>query len=150
MNSVPLINMLLDRGVDVNQCRVDLQMRPIHVGALLGKVEAIECLIERGADLYKVINTKDDQSITALHLAAGYGHANAVVALIEKGKMNVDIRTTNGLTPLDFSLKRFSFEVVKVLVSYGAASDQMTIQLAIQTGGLSDEVMSMLESNSAK
>jgi ankyrin repeat protein len=147
VNSVPLIQMLLDRGVDINQCRVDLQMRPIHVAALLGKVEAIEYLIEQGVDLYKVINTKDDQNITALHLAAGYGHAKAVVSLIEKGNMNVDIRTANGFTPLDFSLKRFSFEVVKVLVDHGAASDQMTIQLAIQTGGLSDDVISMLENN---
>jgi ankyrin repeat protein len=146
-NSPATLQVLLDHGVDVNQCRTDLQMRPIHVAALLGKTAAVDWLIDNGVDLYKVINTKDDQNITAIHLAAGYGHCDTLIKLIEKGQMHVDIRTANGFTPLDFSLKRFSFDVVKVLVDHGAASDSLSIQLAIQTGGLSDEVLELIEKN---
>ncbi|KAL0482219.1 hypothetical protein AKO1_013306 [Acrasis kona] len=149
-DSTEMLQFLLDRGVDVNQCRVDLQMRPIHVASLYGKINAAKFLIEHGADLHTVINTLDDKNISAIHLAAGYGHKQVLTELLQSGHVNVDTRTENGLTALDFCLKRCSFGVVKTLVDHGAASDQMTIQLAISTGGLDDEMISYIEGNSKK
>ena len=50
---------------------------PLHRAAMLGNVEAMQCLVEQGVD----VNTTDGNGFTALHMAANSGKiaARAVV-----------------------------------------------------------------------
>ncbi len=99
---------------------------PLHLAALKGDTEKIQCLVELGTDLKCLdqsnntffhiaarenaknvleifmsevdVNSKNSDGDTALHLAAAQGHAESVQVLIRKAKL--DITNKRGYTPL--------------------------------------------------
>ncbi|KAG2377935.1 hypothetical protein C9374_009020 [Naegleria lovaniensis] len=144
------VKLLVEKyGVSVNQSRHDLQMRPIHLCSISGKLDVAQYLVEKGCDCSVTINTREDKLLTPLHLAAGYGHPEIVKLLVEQGNYNgqfkpekedsslkVDlnlIKTQNGVTPLELAMKRVQLNVVKYLCELGTVSDEHTLQLAIQS-----------------
>ncbi len=131
-------------GVDANLHRHELHMRPIQLACVNGHYDVVKYLITKGADINVKLKTRDDAGVTCLHLAAGYGFPNVVELLLSSG-MDVLQRTevTNS-SAIDFALRRQQYSVVKVLCEHGAISDEVTLQLAVQTGD--EEVLKWVES----
>ena len=143
------VKLLVEKyNVSVDQSRHDLQMRPIILCAISGRVDCAQYLIEKGCDCSVVINTREDKQLTPLHFAAGYGHPNVVKLLVENGNyhgkfapaadspLKVDIsaiKTLNGVSPLEMAIKRVQLNVVKYLCEIGAVSLEQALQLAIQS-----------------
>jgi len=65
-----------------------------HLVASVNRIEFLGILIQRGADL----ETGAGGYGTPLHLAAQFGHAQAVLFLLDQGA-NADVLDTNGMTP---------------------------------------------------
>jgi uncharacterized protein len=77
-NDSSKIKFLLDRGIDVNEGGF-FNIPPLLRAALYGKSEALQTLIECGADK----NIRDKQERTALELAKKYNHPRIVEILLQ-------------------------------------------------------------------
>ena len=64
-------------------------------------------------------DTVDGQGLTALHLAATYGHADIVGALLGDPRCNPDIVSCGGTTALHAAADESRPDVVKMLVATG-------------------------------
>lgn len=89
-----------DRGVldllrkkEAEYCKSSL-----HLAARLGKLRAVEDLLEKGAN----VNAQNDRKDTPLHFAAQSGHRHVVQALLAKGA-NVNAENRDRKTPLDLT-----------------------------------------------
>ena len=86
---------------------------PLHDASLKGNIEAVESLIEKGAD----INAKDHNKLTALHFACFGGHKDIVEKLIEnKADVNVELSEES---PLHLASLKNHHEIVKLLLEKG-------------------------------
>ena len=86
----------LKSGVAVNAIDPDRGGTPMMRAAIAGRAEAVQRLIDRGAD----VNAAGGDGGTALHGAAFLGHEKTVEVLIRNGaKLNV--ANKDGSTPLD-------------------------------------------------
>ena len=72
------IKSLLEQGIDVNEGGF-FAMPPLLRAALYGKSEALQTLIECGADK----NMRDKQGRTALELAQKYNHPKIIEILLQ-------------------------------------------------------------------
>lgn len=88
----------------------------LHLAAEKG-FEAVEAELKKGN---VNINAEDEEGRTALHIAAQYGHAKAITALLGTSGINVDARTKEGLTPLCFAIISQCYTAVFTLVEAGA------------------------------
>ena len=77
-NDPSKIRSLLEQGIDVND-RGFFNIPPLIRAALYGKSEALQTLIDCGADK----NIKDQQGRTALELAKKYNHPRIVEILLQ-------------------------------------------------------------------
>jgi cytohesin len=84
---------------------------------LAGDVDQIQLQISKGAD----VNTKDEEGLTALHLAARQGRKDAVELLLAHGA-NINARLTGwpGWTPLHEAAAANQKEVAELLITKGA------------------------------
>jgi hypothetical protein len=93
------------------------------------KIEAVKCLIDRGADIF--VKSKYDYSINALYLASRYGFLEAVILLLEACEKVAKDEKKEGLlaeyincfgakdqTPLSAAIEHRHLDVVKKLLSY--------------------------------
>ena len=71
--------------------------RPLHVAAIWGDCEAIEVLLDAGAD----INAKGEHGHTPLMEAVSQGHVRAVELLVNRGAKGV--RNDDGETPSELA-----------------------------------------------
>lgn len=65
------------------------------------------------------VDAKDDGEQTALHRAAGFGHAEVMALLLQKNA-KVDASDESGSTPLHLAAWRGNVAVIDVLVGGGA------------------------------
>ena len=72
---------------------------PLHIAAMSNQVEVIEFLLGKGADVN--IKAGDENGSTPLQWAAVFGRYEAVKALVETGKADVNVRDNNNATALD-------------------------------------------------
>ncbi|MFP6751965.1 MAG: ankyrin repeat domain-containing protein, partial [Pirellulaceae bacterium] len=72
---------------------------PLHIAAMSNQVEVIEFLLGKGADVN--IKAGDENGSTPLQWAAVFGKYEAVKALVEIGKADVNARDNNNATALD-------------------------------------------------
>jgi peptidoglycan/LPS O-acetylase OafA/YrhL len=86
----------LKSGVAVDAIDPDRGGTPMMWAAIAGRAEAVQRLIDRGAD----VNAAGGDGGTALHGAAFLGHEKTVEVLIRNGA-NLNVANKGGSTPLD-------------------------------------------------
>lgn len=111
------VNSLLREPIDINT-RTPLGNTPLIAASCKGKLNIVEILLKRGANVEIANNT----GFTALHLAACYGHPKIVNLLIAAGA-KVDAEGKQGQTPLHRAARSGKSDVVKILLDNGAKID---------------------------
>jgi len=80
-NSVAVLQLLLDAGMEVNTGAGSMAGTALHRAASSGSVPAVKALLAAGAD----VNAVDSDRTTPLHKAAASGRASVVAVLIDAG-----------------------------------------------------------------
>ena len=97
-NHIPVINVLLDNGADIN-LKNDDGNTSLHIACNFGLYNVALKLIEAGAD----VNLANNQNNTPLHLACYRNHEKITSLLIKSGS-DLNIKNVNGNTPLHVCL----------------------------------------------
>lgn len=118
---IKAIKQHLADGVGVNARDGELGVTPLTWAALLGQTEAIELLIQKGAD----VNARNKDGGIPLHGAAFLGETEIVILLIQKGA-DVNAKNNNGETPLDAVAAEWS-EEIKGITEFIAAILQIKV-----------------------
>ena len=134
---IPLIDLLCDRGADPDSA--------IAVTAVLGEMEAVHALIERGAHITLSIASalglvddfrrllpaaRSDERHLALALASGYGQVEIMRMLLDAGEDPNRYNPVGGhshATPLHQAAGAGNDELVRLLVERGAILDMKDI-----------------------
>ena len=91
------------------------------LGAMItGDTKALETFLESGGDVNAREPDKERNSL--MHIAVTFGQAGAVKVLAKSGA-NLDIKNTNGTTPLISAGFLGKSELVKILIDEGASLD---------------------------
>jgi ankyrin repeat protein len=104
---------------------------PLHCAAVYGHTGTAKILIEKGE--VSLINAKNNEGLSALHIASGFGHLEFVTVLLETNgrgqgsyyRPDVDINAinVNGKTPLHYAAINGSKALVRLLLDRGARVD---------------------------
>lgn len=95
--SIDLVDWLLDHGAQIDAVEFSCTFLPvISCAAETGRIEILQRLLERGADL----EATDNDEATPLFLAAQYGHGEVVAFLLRQGARN-DRRDKFGRSPAE-------------------------------------------------
>jgi len=99
-----------------------------------GDVATIRRLLREGVDGKPVrVDAANAIGQTPLHFAAMWGHAHAVLALLDAG-CNVNIENDDGQTPLYFAVRKGQVEVIRVLLNRGAKIKRLRSMLQMAKG----------------
>ncbi|XP_042340035.1 CARD- and ANK-domain containing inflammasome adapter protein [Plectropomus leopardus] len=110
--SVPIVQTLLDKGLDPNITGPKAQT-PLHLVAQCNRPELVDLFLRAGAQ----VNAVAQDGLTPLHVASQQGHADAVTQLLQ-GKADPGVKDKLGRTALHWAA--FSKEencVVDLLLS---------------------------------
>lgn len=88
----------------------------LHRAAAYGNVLLVRELLNAGID----VNTRDENGLTPLHIAALNGHEEALKTLLAMQGINVNSATDKDLTPLDMALQKNNAPLIKSLLLHGA------------------------------
>ena len=91
---------------------------PLHLAAFFGHPDAVELLLERGADV-NVIARNAQLQVAPLHSAAAGSHPQIVRMLVEHGA-DVNARQGGGFTALQSAAQNGDEESVELLLERGA------------------------------
>eukprot|EP00823_Brevimastigomonas_motovehiculus_P004852 TRINITY_DN3313_c0_g1_i1.p1 TRINITY_DN3313_c0_g1~~TRINITY_DN3313_c0_g1_i1.p1 ORF type:complete len:375 (-),score=56.17 TRINITY_DN3313_c0_g1_i1:9-1133(-) len=121
--SVPIMQMLVSRGANVNQltnrdnCGTHNCWTPLHFASDEGHLEAVQFLYSSGARVDQV----DREGETPLGFASEHGRWEVVKWLVNNG---ADITTRRReLTPTQWALYRGNTEIIEFLVGHGGKPD---------------------------
>jgi hypothetical protein len=92
---------------------------PLHLAAAEGNNDAVQLLLESGAEVDAVAT---DSGCTSLHYAASLGHVELCESLVRYGA-DPDAQTARQGTPLHLAVSRGHPEVVALLLKYRARLD---------------------------
>lgn len=70
-------------------------------------------------------NFRDQDYLTALHVAAHCGHVRVAKLLLDR-KADANSRALNGFTPLHIACKKNRIKVVELLLKHGASIEATT------------------------
>lgn len=112
------VKVLLNHGADVGAITSDLRQTPLHLACIQSATQAINALIEAGAD----VQARDVNGEQPIHMAAAMPSVFIIRQLIKAG---ADIQATaagSGKTPLHFCAQRkgSSYRVAEFLLRAGA------------------------------
>jgi len=119
---VEVARLLLKRGVDA-EAKDREGYSALHAAAQIGNVMLVRQLLEHTVSLESRCNGFQYESkdgCTPLHLAVGYGHADVMEILLDKGA-EVDSRNTHKQTPLHMATDRGYVERSLILLRKGAS-----------------------------
>ena len=112
--------LIAERGYNID-CRDTWRFSPLHWAAARGRLETVNLLKDKGADLMAL--TSDGES--TLHLALKGGHIEVVRELIEGGS-DIECRDRLHYTPLHNAALHGHVEIVELLAAKGADVNRMT------------------------
>lgn len=115
LNNVAAMEVLERYGSGVHSLDINGNS-PLLVAAAEGKIEAAQFLLRKGA----VPNVRNDQTETALHLAAKNGRRAMVELLGAEAKYMLDFTTKDGRTPMMMAAEKDYAQTVKALIVLGA------------------------------
>jgi len=113
--NVPELKGLLDSGVDVNLKRPGDQSTALIIAAGKGRLEVVNLLLTRGAD----VNLSNRNGWTPLMAAVSSGNRVIASHLLEKGA-DPNSKHTYGWTPLKLASQKGKEDMVKLLKNFGA------------------------------
>ena len=94
---------------------------PLHLAAYFGHGDAVDALIEAGADVRAFSNNHEGN--TALHAALAGRQAMRIVSRLLTSGADVNARAAGGYTPLHIAAFHDDVAIVDTLLAYGAAAD---------------------------
>ena len=103
---VELCRELIARDADINKPG----WTPLHYAASAGKTDVVNLLLQH----YAYIDAESPNRTTPLMMAAGYGSADAVKALLLAGA-DASLKNAVGMTALDFARKMHKLDAVELL-----------------------------------
>jgi ankyrin repeat protein len=109
------VEKLLDAGESVNSVN-DLGQTPIMSALMYNDLHIFQVLADRGAALTMVSNKKAN----LLHYAAYSGYPECINWVLANTTIDINSTTTEGITPIMFSLMRNELNGAKFLVEKGA------------------------------
>lgn len=114
---------LIDRSPELVNANDEEQGTPLHVAAMMGRMEAVLLLLARGAES----DARNTINQSPLLYAAYNGYAAIVDTLIAHGAP-FEYRDARGYSPIHFAARQGQKAVVELLVSKGASFDERGIQ----------------------
>jgi ankyrin repeat protein len=108
-----ITSLLLNHDADI-EAGDDKDERPLHQAAASGHDKVVQHLLERGADIEAVSDSK-----TPLHIAAEHGRNKVVQHLLDQGA-DIDARNNHADTPLILAIERGHRTVARLLLDRGA------------------------------
>ncbi|KAI5801200.1 ankyrin repeat-containing domain protein [Geopyxis carbonaria] len=117
--TLELLTLLLDYGVDINDCQSPETPSVLHFAATCGDISIVELLLSRGAN----VNSKGNSGMTPLHDAVATNRPEIISLLVRSGA-RVNDADTDGQTPLFFAVERGHEVAVRTLLELGADIDQ--------------------------
>jgi hypothetical protein len=107
---------LLETGVvDPNVKDPDRGMTPLHYAANRGNLEAIEILIDNGAD----VNAQNKRGRTPLHTLVEQKYDKVVLWLVQYCGANPHIADVRNIAPMDLALNWFQKEIIDAFEARG-------------------------------
>ncbi|MFC1636429.1 ankyrin repeat domain-containing protein, partial [Planctomycetota bacterium] len=128
IGDLDLVRSLIEEGAMIDGTEETYFVTALHRAATNGHKDAVELLLEKGADT----EAKDSFSRTALYYASENGHIEIVKLLTAHGA-DVNTKDLNGQTPLDIAFSRGYKDIAALLLSNGAKS---SIHIAAWIGDL--------------
>lgn len=124
-----VVQYLLETGFDINAKNFDGKT-PLVIAAEYSNFDIFNHLLEAGADVYVKFSTfpsrplieavsDDGMGWTVLHHASYDGCLEVVESLVKK-KVNINLKTSRGETPLHLASQMTNFDVIKYLLEAGA------------------------------
>ncbi|MBT5533613.1 acyltransferase family protein, partial [Candidatus Poribacteria bacterium] len=108
-------------GADVDELHPQLEVTPLALAAVLGRVDVVDVLVRAGAN----VDARDGNGATALHGAAFFGHAGVVRRLIEGGA-DPNAQTDAGATAAEsLATDWATTQFIAAIVGYPADRDRV-------------------------
>eukprot|EP01048_Picozoa_sp_COSAG05_P020279 COSAG05_NODE_3404_length_2084_cov_3.134005_1_plen_236_part_00 len=124
----PLVNLMVEAGVDINAKMVQFERSCLHLAAMNGRNGLVSLMIRSGAD----VNAKDWKGDTALiHYTRqmfSAGDGVEVVRDLLAGGATMAARDEHGRTALYYSIKNAQLQAVQQLVKAGARTDVVAVE----------------------
>lgn len=114
---VSIVKTLVANGANVNLATQD-GVTPLYSAAEQGSDETVRFLLSNVKDL--VVDAADEERLTPLHVATKEDHINVVRMLLYLGQANVNARSKDGGSALDFAFEKGYNQIALLLLEYGA------------------------------
>jgi len=112
---VPMLKMLFQYDLDVNDAINSTQETPLHSAIANGSFDAVRFLLDKGADIRAKMNNRRGQSLNAIQIAATLGDANIFKFLFPLYQQ-FDSATYEGLT--NYAARVGSLEILEFLSAH--------------------------------
>ena len=109
-----IIHLIVNHVTDI-ESRTAQGYTPLMIAAVNAKLQAVNCLLEKGADP----SLQDNDGWNLLHFASGGGDPR-IIHLILTHVTDIESRTAAGTTPLMIAVLRGTLQGVKCLLERGA------------------------------
>ncbi len=117
-NQIHAMKFLRQRGACIDHKSIRDGRNPLHIAALHGYQEALELLIQYGADL----NTPDENGDTALSLAIKFNQYTILKLLLECN-VDLEVHTPDEMTPLHIAASVGNDHCIELLLHIGIHID---------------------------
>ena len=91
---------------------------PLHKASQKGDVTEVKTILAKAEGNGNIINAKNTNGMTPLHIACDKGHTEVIKALLEEEDIDVNVLDKKGYAPLMYACEQGSLKNVKTLCSH--------------------------------